>query len=82
MKDFDRGFNRMRRFVTGFIITVAVLIVGYWVLVGIVATKVISDPEGTTEKVGETARKIKDAFDKGFNSEDTLVIEVDTLNVK
>lgn len=79
--NFDRRFNRMRRFVIGFIATVFVLIIGYWVAVGIIAGKAISDPEGTAEKVGKFGKSLKEGFEKGFNeSPDTLVI--DTLKTE
>jgi len=77
MRDFDRRFNRMRRFVIGFIATVFVLILGYFIVVGIIAGKVISDPENAAEKVGNTAKKIKDGFDKGFKND---TVHFDTIS--
>ena len=90
MRDFDRRFNRMRKFVVGFIATVFVLLIAYFITIGVIAGKVISDPEGTAEKVGEVARSWKDAFEKGYKVEtvdesDTtsvFVVDGDTLNVK
>lgn len=83
MRDFDRRFNRMRRFVIGFIATVFVLILGYFIVIGIIAGKVISDPEGTAEKVGGAAKKIQEGFKKGYQDgfgNDT--IHIDSVKVK
>jgi len=83
MRDFDKRFNRMRRFISIFIGAVFILIISSYILIGVIGVKVISDPEGTAEKAGETARAWKEAFNKGYEvvpSEDTIVI--DTLNIK
>jgi len=83
MRDFDKRFNRMRRFISIFIGAVFILIISSYILIGVIGVKVVKDPEGTAEKAGETARAWKDAFEKGYKveaSSDTIV--VDTLNIK
>lgn len=83
MRDFDKRFNRMRRFISIFIVVVIALTFGFYIFVGVAGVKVIGDPEGIAEKAGETARAWKEAFNKGYEvvpSDDTLVI--DTLNIK
>jgi len=78
--NFDRRFNRMRRLFWVFFTIVTILILGGWLLMGVIGVKVAKDPEGTAEKVGNVANKVREGFNKGFNPKDTLVI--DTLNVK
>ena len=78
MRDFDKRFNRTRRFVFTFIGAVFVFIIGYWIVVGVIIGKVASDPENAAEKVGEAARKIKDGWDQGFKVEHSAE---DTINI-
>jgi hypothetical protein len=73
----------MRRFVIGFIATVFVLILTYWIVVVVILGKVISDPEGAAEKVGGAAKKIQEGFEKGYQDgfgNDT--IHIDSVKVE
>ena len=69
----------MRRFVTIFIATVFVLIVGGWILIGVVGVTVAKNPETVSEKVGKAAKSIKEGFEKGFYDEPDSTA-VDSLN--
>lgn len=82
MRDFDRRFNRMRKFVIGFIVTVFVAIVAYYVVVILLIGKVVSDPEKAAEKVGEFGKKVKDGWEQGFevrNMDESDTISIDSL---
>lgn len=79
MRDFDRRFNRMRRFVIGFIITVFVLIIGFYIGVGVLGVKLFSGEKPVSEKVGEAAKSFKDGFNKGFYGDST---QVDSIKIE
>jgi len=66
MKTFEKRFNRMRRFIIGFIITIFVFVIGWWVLVGVVGVSIIKHPEVVGEKAGELVNGWDEAREKDY----------------
>jgi len=81
MKNFENNFNRMRRFVIGFIITVFVFVIGWWVLVGVVGVSIIKHPEVVGEKAGELVNGWDEAREKGYEVLPSDEISKDSLEV-
>ena len=82
MKNFENRFNRMRRFVIGFIITVFVFVIGWWVLVGVVGVSILKHPKVVGEKAAEVVNGWDEAREKNYEvltSDET--IDKDSLEV-
>ena len=65
-KNFDRNFSIMRKVVIGFMLFVALMMIGTFVFYGVVASKVISDPKGTAKEAGSLVKSFMD----GVNGEE------------
>lgn len=51
--DFDRSFNRTRRFIMVMFVLVFLIVITVFGTVGTVAFKAATDPEGTGEHIGK-----------------------------
>lgn len=69
---------KLRKMVIGIMITVVVIILGFYIGIGYIANKVFNGEKPATEQAGEAARKIKDSFNKGFYGDST---EVDSVKI-
>jgi len=80
---FERSHNRLRKIFWAIFFTALFLILGSWLVIGLVVGKVASDPEGTVEKAGEVARSWKDAWEKGYKVEASAdSLTTDTLSIE
>ena len=86
MKNFENRFNRTRRLVIGFIVTVFVFVIGWWILVSVVGISIIKHPEVVGKKVGTWKEELVDGWDKASENGYKVVpsdetIDKDSLNV-
>ena len=67
MKDFDRDFRFMRRFIMAFIVIVFLLIIAIWGFYGFLAYKVV-DTVQTTDNIPAQLGKMVGEFEKAKNA--------------
>lgn len=58
--DFDRNFKIMKRVVIGFMIFVAVLMIGMFIFYGVIGAWFISDPNGAAKEAGGVVKSFLD----------------------
>jgi len=78
MRDFEKRFNRTRRFISIFIGATFVFIIAWWVVAGVIGVSIVNNPDVVGEKVGRFVKEVKSGWDEGYEVE---ILKKDTVFV-